>query len=364
MTAVPPTPVRVGYIGVGWADRIQMPTYRLAGLTPQAVCAGHVERAQRVAHKHAIPEVYPSWQELIASPTVDLVSIVTPPHLHAEIATAALAAGKHVLCEKPTALNVAEAEKMLAAAQAAPDRLAMIDHELRFNPARVQLRKLLRDGFVGGPLYLHLTWHRPNRLDPQQPWDWDSDAARGGGVLGGVGSHLFDLARWLLWRVDAVSAQLQTGHWLRHDVAADAQRRVTADDAASLQLHFGGGVQARIEASALQPGGYGMTVLLVGTEGALRIDEDDALWGMQGERFPRGDWQPLPIPNHTVHLAELPSRSPFTVGSYYFARALAAALAGDEPVVPDAATFYDGLAVQRGLDAARRSSLERTWVTL
>jgi len=364
MTVAPSTPVRVGYIGVGWADRIQIPTHRLAGLTPQAVCAGHVERAQRVAHKHGISEIYPSWEELVASPNVDLVSVVTPPHLHAEIAAAALAAGKHVVCEKPMALNVAEAEKMLAAAQAAPDRLAVIDHELRFNPARAHLRKLLRGGYVGSPLFLRLTWFSPNRLDPRQPWNWNSDAERGGGILGGVGSHLFDLARWLLWRVDALSAQLQTGHALRHDAAADAQRRVTADDAASLQLQFGAGVQARIEASALHPGGRGMTVLLVGTEGALRIDEDDALWGVQGEGFPRGEWQLLPIPDHTVNIADLPSRSPFTVGSYYLARGLAAAFDGDEPVVPDAATFYDGLAVQRGLDAARRSSHEGAWVGL
>ena len=364
MTAINARPVRVGYIGAGWADRTQIPTYRLAGLTAQAVCARRLERAQGVAERHLIPETYATWQELIASPQVDVVSIVTPPHLHAEIASAALAAGKHVICEKPAALNASQVEKMLAAAQAAPDKLAIIDHELRFNPARAHLRRLLRKGYTGSPLYVHLTWYGSGRLDPRQPWDWQSDAERGGGMVGALGSHLYDLARWLMGRVDGLSAQLQIGHFARHDPAANAQRQVTADDAAYFQLQFGGGVQGRVEISALRPGGKGMTVLVVGTTGALRIDEDDTLWGMQGAAYPEGEWQRLPLPGEAVDLSALRSRSPFTVGCYYFGRALAAALRSDAPDLPDAATFYDGLAVQRGLDAARRSAREQAWVRL
>jgi predicted dehydrogenase len=317
-----------------------------------------------MADQHGIPEVYPTWRELIASPRVELVSIVTPPHLHAEIAIAALAAGKHVICEKPTALNVAQAEAMLAAAQAAPGQIAIVDHELRFNPARSQLRRLLRGGYVGSPLYIHMTWFSPNRLDPRQAWDWNSDADRGGGVLGALGSHLFDLARWLVGRIDALSAQLQIGHYLRHDAEANAERRVTADDAAYCQLQFGGGVQGRVEISALRPGSRGMSVLVVGTTGALRIDEDDGLWGMQGADYPAGEWQRPAIEGEAVDPAMLPSRSPFAVSCYHLGRALAAALRGDTAALVDAATFYDGLVVQRGLDAARRSAREQAWVRL
>src|SRR3954470_5323721 len=117
--------VRVGFIGTGWTERIQIPCYQLAGLIPQAICSSKPENAQRVAAKMGIPQVYNSWQELIYADTVDLVSIVTPPHLHAEISIAALRAGKHVICEKPTALSVAEAENMFAAAQASPNQLAI-----------------------------------------------------------------------------------------------------------------------------------------------------------------------------------------------------------------------------------------------
>ena len=92
-TTSQPTP-RVGFIGAGWTERVQIPAFRLGGLAIQAVCASRLESAKRVAATHEIPEVYPSWRELIRANTVDIVSIVTPPHLHAEIAVAALPRGE------------------------------------------------------------------------------------------------------------------------------------------------------------------------------------------------------------------------------------------------------------------------------
>ena len=133
--------LRVGFIGTGWTERVQIPTFRVGGLTAQAITSGHVENAERVASALEIPEVHASWEALIASENVDIVSIVTPPALHREIAVAALQAGKHVICEKPTALNMDKAEAMLAAAKAAPQQLAIIDHELRFHPQRRQIRQ-------------------------------------------------------------------------------------------------------------------------------------------------------------------------------------------------------------------------------
>ena len=148
--------LRVGFIGAGWADRVQIPAFKQGGLIPQAIAAGTPANAARVAARHGMPDVHPSWQALVDNPAVDIVSICTPPALHTEIAVAALQAGKHVICEKPTALTVAEAETMLAAAQAAPNQLAIIDHELRFHPQRLQLRQLIKEGFVGTLLHVQL----------------------------------------------------------------------------------------------------------------------------------------------------------------------------------------------------------------
>lgn len=357
--------VRVGFIGGGWTERVQIPAFRLGGLTPQAIASGRVETARRVAEAQNIPEVYDGWEELIQADSVDVVSIVTPTDLHKEMAVAALQAGKHVICEKPTALNLKEAEEMLAAAQAAPGQLAIIDHELRFNPQRRQMRQMIKDGFLGAPLHVRFTRLGPGRLDPQRPWTWWSDASRGGGMLGAVSSHLLDLARWMIGRIDGLTAQLTTGPRYRLDPESGVQRPVTADDHAQIMLRFANGALGEITVSAITAGGYGMTLEAYGSRGALKLDNQDQLWQMEGEAMQAGEWQPVRVmtPNSGL-IAQLPNQGPFAVGSLFLAQTLATSLPMGETTLPDAASFYDGLVVQRMLDAARRAHAERVWIEL
>jgi predicted dehydrogenase len=360
------TGLRVGFIGAGWTDRVQIPAFKLGGLTAQAIASGNVENARRVAQKHAIPQVCADWQELVASGEVDIVSIVTPPHLHREIATAALQAGKHVICEKPTALSVAEAEAMFAAAQAAPGQLAIIDHELRFHPARLQMRELIKDGYVGGVVRVEMDRLGGERMNRDLPYNWWSDASRGGGMLGAVGSHLIDLARWMIGRIDAVAGQLQTGCYFRTDPATGGQEQVTADEHADIFVQFGGagGVRGRITVSGITPGARGLSILVVGSDGALRLDNEDRLWGMRGSTYPGGAWEALRPKYLPADLSGLPTGNPFAVGSYYLAQTLATSLPMGETHLAEAASFYDGLVVQRVMDAVQRSQRERAWVRL
>ncbi len=358
-----PSALRVGFIGSGWTDSTQIPTFRLGGLTPQAIASAHPARAHAVAARHGVPDVYETWQELIASDRVDIVSICTPPGLHKEIAVAALQAGKHVISEKPTALNVAEAEAMLAAAQAAPDQLAIVDHELRFHPQRLQLRQMIKEGYVGSVLHVQLDRLGSERLDPHAPWSWWNDSAQGGGMLNAVGSHLLDLARWLIGRIDALTAQLQIGHLYRTD-REGVVRQVTADDHAQLMLRFANGAQGSITVSGLTPGGWGMSILVVGTEGALKLDNQDQLWGMQSPAYAGGQWE-LIRPRHApANLADLPNQRAFGVGTFYLAQMLAMSLPMGEVLPDDAASFYDGLVVQRALDAARSAHQNNSWLQL
>src|SRR5438067_7107186 len=108
---------RVGIIGRGWGERSQAPNFREAGLDVVAIAGRD------------------NWRSVIDRDDVDLVSIVMPPSLHLEMATAALERGKHVVCEKPTALNASEAQRLVEAAQKRPNQIAIIDHELRFLPS-------------------------------------------------------------------------------------------------------------------------------------------------------------------------------------------------------------------------------------
>lgn len=355
--------LRVGFIGSGWPNRVQISVFRLGGLTPQAIASARRENAERVAAAHELPQVFDTWQELIAAESIDIVSVCTPPHLHAEIATAALAAGKHVICEKPTALNVREAESMLAAAQAAPGRLAIMDHELRFHPQRLQMRQLIREGYIGSVLQARFDRLGSERLDPNQSWSWWSDADYGGGMLSALGSHLIDLARWMIGRIESLTAQLQIGHLFRADPQSGVQRQVTADDHADLLLRFANGAMGKITVSGLTPGGYGMSILVVGADGALMLDNQDQLFGMKGA-YPAGSWEPIRPRQAPPVIGELPNQGSFTVGSYYMAQTLAMSLPMGETMLDDAASFYDGLVVQRVMDAARRAHQTETWEML
>lgn len=354
---------RVGYIGTGWTERVQIPAFTQGGLKAQAIASGQVANAERVAERFGIPEVYGDWRELVASPTVEVVSICSPPYLHKEMAIAALEAGKHVICEKPMALNTAEAEAMFAAAQAHPEQLAVIDHEMRFHPARQQLRQMVRDGEIGHLLRVDCSRVSGDRLNPDLPWTWWADASKGGGMLGAVGSHLIDLSRWLAGRIESLTGQTQIGHFSRRD-STGQPHPVTADDHADILLHFGHGVRGRIVVSGITPGGSaGMEVTVTGDSGALRINSQDVL---EVRRNPgaAGVWETVESPALPAELAEIAAKGTMSVGSYYLAQAVATALPLGETALPDAASFYDGLVVQRALDAIYANQKAPAWVNM
>ncbi|KPV48757.1 oxidoreductase, partial [Kouleothrix aurantiaca] len=130
----------IAIIGTGWGARVQVPAFRSAGLEVVALAGSDAAKTERIAGELGVASSTGEWRELLARPDADVVSIVTPPDLHHEITLAMLEAGKHVLCEKPTARDAAEAEEMLAAAQARPRQPALIHHELRFLPALIRPR--------------------------------------------------------------------------------------------------------------------------------------------------------------------------------------------------------------------------------
>src|SRR5436190_13989893 len=126
--------VGIGIIGTGFARRVQIPAFRACdGAWIASVASGSVENAQETADEFGIGHFTAGWRETVRHPEVDLVCITTPPILHREMAIFALEHGKHVLCEKPMAMTVAEAEEMASAAKGKP-LLALIDHEMRFQP--------------------------------------------------------------------------------------------------------------------------------------------------------------------------------------------------------------------------------------
>ncbi len=265
--------VRVGVIGTGFARRVQLPGLRLVpGAVVTAVASRDRARAAAVAREFDIAHAFGSGEELARSGDVDLVIVSSTPDAHARHAIAALEAGKHVLCEKPMALTAREAEQMVEVAERSPG-CARIDHELRYEPNRRRARELIGAGGIGPVLHLELVVSylrgdgRPQACEA--PWSWWHDAARGGGILGAVGSHLIDLCRfWTAGDVVEVSGRVATFVPERRDEHGVA-RAVTADDFASFVMRLASGAVATITLTTFAFHGPGHFARVTGLKGSL-----------------------------------------------------------------------------------------------
>jgi len=346
---------RIGIVGTGWGARVQVPTFREAGLEVTAVAGHRPERTRAVAAELDVTP-YEDWRELVRSADVELVSIVTPPSEHREMALAALEAGKHVLPEKPTALNADEAQELVAAAKRYPERITLIDHELRFLPSWQKAKAKLAE--LGPVRYAEVRYSSPARGDRNREWNWWSEAKRGGGVWGAVGSHYVDALRFMGIEPEEVQALMRTIIDRRPD--GNSLRDVTSDDFTSVDLRCRGGAVAVMTFSAVSTGPDETSVLNIYAEGgALRFIGEEVLLstGRQPfERFAGAANEPRPGNSHG---------GAFGSGTLYLARALREALdSGDRDALSAGATFEDGLMQQRVLDAARASASGGGWVAV
>jgi len=329
-----------------------------------AIASRHRERADAIAKEFGIEHVAADWQELVAHPDVELVSVVTPPSTHMEITLAALDHRKAVLCEKPMALNAGEARRMLERAKAA-GVLALIDHELRFLNSRRVMRGMLQTGAIGSVRHCNYVFRSDYRGIPDRAWDWWSDEAMGGGALGAIGSHVVDSFRWLLSaEVTKAFGMLTTHIKQRRDKSSGGMREVTTDDEAKLLFRFSDGPHTELATGAasisvVESGKYENRLEIYGTKGALMVEETGELW-----LSPTGAavWRPVQVEQD--HMAQGMREGSWSRGFTAFSVAICEALRAGRTTVKDAATFEDGYRVQLVLDAIRASNESGCWVTV
>jgi predicted dehydrogenase len=346
--------IGIGVIGTGFARSTQLPAFRACdGARVVAIASGRRENAESVAREFDIPFVADDWREVLAREDVDLISIVTPPSTHAEMALAAFDAGKAVLCEKPLALNAEETEQMRRRAKET-GLLAHVDHELRFLPARRRMRELILGGEIGRVRHAKFLFRADSRASAERDWNWWSDAGAGGGVLGAIGSHAVDTLDWLLGtHVSHVSATLATHVAARPFGESGEVRPVTTDDEASLLLNFGDGAATEratgvVMLSMVEAGAAEHRVEVFGAKGALRIAGEGELWHAP---VGSGEWKRMDA--ESAPLAPGLRDNEWSRGFTVFAREVVAALRDGLGAVYGAATFDDGHRTQLVLDAAR-----------
>lgn len=348
--------VGIGIIGAGFARSTQIPGFRACeGARVVAIASAHRESAERVARSFEIEHFTNDWRDLIARDEVDLVSIATPPATHMEMTLAALDAGKAVLCEKPMAMDAVESSRMRDHAKQMR-ALALIDHELRYLPARLRMRELVRSGSIGRIHHASLHYRADSRADVTRAWNWWSDIKQGGGTLGAIGSHAVDSFHWLLGtEVSEVFCRMATHIRERPEGGTDRLREVTTDDEANLLVRFrkSEGTTAAatglIEMSVVEQGRPEHRLEVFGAEGALMVEGNELWQSGTGAK----SWTRIEVEQGTVALGMQDNE--WSRGFASFARFIVEALREGRRSVAGAATFDDGHRTQLVLDAARRA---------
>jgi predicted dehydrogenase len=275
-------PVGVAIAGLGFGEAVHLPALRACpGTEPVALWHPRQDRLDQACRQAELPG-YASFDQLLADPRVEAVVVATPPAPRFELARQALQAGKHLLLEKPVCLDAVAVESL--------QRLALqrglcvaVDFEYRAVPLFQQLRQLLDEHQLGELVLVKLDWLMGSRADPSRPWSWYSEAASGGGVLGALGTHAFDLLHWLVGPTRQLRAQLSTairerplpgGAGMGAEMGA-----VDAEDIALVQLELEGAAGARVPAqvnlASVTRRGRGCWLELYGRTGTAVLGSDN-----------------------------------------------------------------------------------------
>jgi len=373
MTTGQERPLGVAMIGYAFMGRAHSNAWRQVAATfdvpafEQRVIVGRdAERVAAAADQLGWAEWATDWRAVLERDDIDIVDICTPGDLHAEIATAALAAGKHVLVEKPLANTLAEAQKMADAAAVAERAgiLSMVGFNYRRVPALALARRLVAEGRLGEIRQARVSYLQDWLTDADAPMTWRlRRETAGSGALGDLASHAVDQLQFLLDEpVTTVSATVKT--FVPTRPGADGLEAVTVDDAVWATLGFGSGAVASLEVSRVATGQKNaLAVELYGSAGALRfeLEQINELWFLDAtEPIETQGFRRILVtePEHPYVDAWWPQGH--VLGwEHSFVHEMRDLLVGVAAGTPVSPTFAEGLAVQRVLDAIVTSAEKR-----
>jgi predicted dehydrogenase len=315
--------VRVGVIGTGFGARVVAPVF--------AETPGY--EVVDVVSARADADV----AALCDRQDLDLVSVHSPPFLHAAHVRRAIAGGHAVLCDKPFGRDASEAETLLAAAEAA-EVVHLLNFEFRFDPMRARLHSLVTGGAIGRPEHVVWVHHSAGTRVPMRPHGWLFERASGGGWIGAWGSHTVDALRWMLGDVVDAHAERRTTIAVRPDPDG-VDRSCDAEDGFSASLVFEGGVTAVIDSTSAAPVSLAPRITIAGSDGVLECVADTRITVRRG---PERDEHERPKADGDPHL------EPMRRWAAVVRDAVEAGVASAG--VP---TFADGLACARVLDRLR-----------
>lgn len=383
--------LNIGLIGSGFMGQAHADAFRRAEMLypdlpakPRLYMLADAtqELAERAAARFGFEKATGDWRSLVTDPHVDVVDITSPNFLHFDMAMAAIEAGKHVYCEKPLSVTVAEAEAMTAAAAKAGVKTMVAFNNVK-TPAAMLAKQIIERGEIGTPMRFRGWFDQGFFNDPELPFSWRCTRKQAGsGALGDLGSHVISVAQYLMGDITETIAQTQTYFPTRPEptgqsgysakAAADAPRReVENEDQIQSIIRFASGAGGTIEASRVSAGKvFGIYWEISGTTGTIIMD---------GERFNEIKLARYDDEKHDRGFKTLLAGSqvpqfsaffPFDFaggGLGYFdvkvieVRDLIAGICSDGPCAPD---FDFGLKNQRIVEAMERSLNTKTWETV
>jgi predicted dehydrogenase len=367
----------IGLIGSGFMGKAHAWGYRNVGavfrmpVQPvlEILADATAELAANAARDLGFSRSISSWRELIADPKVEIVSITTPPQLHAEMALASIAAGKHTYLEKPMAPNAATAKQLMEAAQKAGVKTQIGFNYLK-NPMIALARDIVASGEIGELVSFRGIHAEDYMADAATPWHWRLDPAVGGGVIQDLGSHIIAMARFLVGPIAQVCAQVETVVKQRPvTMGSREMRAVEVDDIARAMVSFSRGCSGTLEASWVAHGRkMQIEFELVGSKGTLHFNQERfnelRLYSANESGSRNGFRTIMAGPEHAPYGAFCPApghQLGFNDLKTIEVRDFLLAVAGGSVVGPD---FSEGYEVQKTIDAVLRSARERGWVAV
>ena len=359
--------LRVAIVGAtpgrGWGPRAHIPTYQtLPELELAAVCTARPESAQAAAAEFGVPKHYSDYRELVQSPDIDVVSVVTRIPLHYPISKAALEAGKHVFCEWPLTVTSQQAAELDDLARRKGLR-AITGLQSRFSPTFLHMKGLLEEGYIGQPLTFNMTMFLSGALGPRPSYyAFTAQKESGAGVVSIACGHATDTLCWLLGDIQALSAQVSTqiGEWTLPDTKERVA--VTTPDNVGYMARLKSGAVGTVQMSNTAAAGSGFRLEVYGTGGKLAAVSAGMLelsWvRLLGARSGEEEAE-LPIPEGLTWVSGLPmDGAAFNIAQLF--RRFAEAIHQGRDLAP---TFDDAARTHRLLEAMDRSSETKRWVT-
>ncbi len=230
-------PIRIAIAGLGFGESVHIPA-ALSNKNIELVGLWHhrPERLEEACIKHNL-FAYKTWSHLLNDPTIDGIIIATPPEPRFELALEAIKAKKHLLLEKPTCLNTNEVMELQRNALKRNLKIA-VDYEYRAVPIFMQAKRLINEKKLDEPYFVKLDWLMSSRANPDRPWNWYSDETLGGGVLGALGTHAFDMIHWLIGPTYSLNAINSTSIKERTCPLSKKAKTVTSEDVSISQLQI------------------------------------------------------------------------------------------------------------------------------